>query len=107
MTIEWTDVAAESEFEPGSCRRLVAEGVTMAVFNIDGRYYAIEDICSHEAETLSNGKLCGLEITCPRHEARFSLVTGEALSPPAYEPVAVFPVRVENGRVQVRDDRFD
>lgn len=105
--IEWTDVAAEAEFLPGTCRRLEVDGVAMAIFNVDGRYYAIEDLCSHEAETLSNGQLTGLEIACPRHESRFSLVTGEALSPPAYEPIAIFPVRLENGRVQVRDPRFD
>ncbi|MDP2883058.1 MAG: non-heme iron oxygenase ferredoxin subunit [Azonexus sp.] len=105
--IEWTDVAAEAEFLPGSCRRVEVDGVEMAVFNVDGRFYAIEDLCSHESETLSNGQLNGLEITCPRHQARFSLVTGEALSPPAYEPVATFPVRVEKGRVQVRENRFD
>ena len=81
--------------------------VAIAVFNVDGHYYAIEDLCSHESSTLANGTLSGLEIICPRHEARFSLVTGEALSPPAYEPVPVFPVRVEAGRVQVRDPRFD
>lgn len=104
---EWTDVAGVAEFLPGSCVRLNVDGVDMAVFNVDGRYYAIEDLCSHEAETLSNGAVNGLEITCPRHEARFSLVTGEALSPPAYEPIAVFPVRVADGRVQVRDARFD
>jgi len=104
---EWTDVAAAAEFPPGTRRCVLADGAAIAVFNIDGRYYAIEDLCSHEAETLSNGTLCGLEIACPRHEARFSLVSGEALSPPAYEPVAVFPVRLENGLVQVRDDRFD
>lgn len=104
---EWTDIAAESEFPPGSCRRIEVDGVAVAIFNIAGRYYAIEDVCSHEAETLSNGRLNGLEISCPRHAARFSLVTGAALSAPAYEPIAVFPVRVENGRVQVRDDRFD
>lgn len=104
---EWTDVAAVAEFLPGSCRRLHVDGVAIAVFNVEGRYYAIEDVCSHEAETLSNGKLNGLEITCPRHAARFSLVTGDALSPPAYEPVAIFPVQVDNGRVQVRDPRFD
>lgn len=105
--IEWTDVAAEAEFPPGTCRRIEADGVAMAVFNVAGRYYAIEDLCSHESETLSNGRLDGLEITCPRHEARFSLETGAALSPPAYEPVATFPVRLEDGRVQVRDHRFD
>lgn len=104
---EWTDVAAETELEPGACCRVDVDGVAIAVFNVDGRYYAIEDLCSHEAETLSNGQLNGLEITCPRHAARFSLVDGAALSPPAYEPIAVFPVRIENGRVQVRDNRFD
>jgi len=104
---EWTDVAAVADFFPGSYRQVEVDGVAIAVFNVDGRYYAIEDVCSHEAETLSNGQLTELEITCPRHAARFSLVTGEALSPPAYEPVAIFPVRLENGRVQVRDNRFD
>jgi 3-phenylpropionate/trans-cinnamate dioxygenase ferredoxin component len=105
--IEWTDVAAASEFPPGSCRSVEVDGVMVAVFNVDGRYYAIEDLCSHEAAALSGGRLSGLEISCPRHASRFSLVTGAALSPPACEPVAVFPVRLDNGRVQVRDDRFD
>lgn len=104
---DWTDVAAVADFLPGSCRQVEVDGVAIAVFNVDGRHYAIEDVCSHEAETLSNGQLTGLEITCPRHAARFSLVTGEALSPPAYEPVAIFPVRLESGRVLVRDHRFD
>ena len=104
---DWTDVDAAANFLPGSFRRLDLGGVAVAVFNVDGRYYAIEDLCSHEAETLSDGPLDGLEIICPRHAARFSLLTGDALSPPAYEPVAVFPVRVEQGRVQVRDNRFD
>lgn len=104
---KWTAVSRVENFSPGSYLQLEVDGVAMAIFNVDGRYYAIEDICSHEAETLAGGKLDGLEITCPRHEARFSLLTGEALSPPAYEPVATFPVRVENGIVQVRDDRFD
>lgn len=104
--IQWTSVAAVSEFPPGSCRRLVVDGISLAIFNVEGRYCAIEDVCSHEAETLSNGRLEGLEITCPRHAARFSLLTGAALSPPAYEPVAVFPVRLENGLVQVGNEPF-
>lgn len=103
----WTEVAPLAEFPPGSCRRVDIGGVAVAVFNVDGRFYAIEDLCTHEAETLSNGERIGLEIVCPRHQARFSLVSGEALSPPAYEAVAVFPVRTEDGRVLVRDDRFD
>ena len=104
---EWTDVARQADFGPGTRRTVIADGVQMAVFNIDGTYHAIEDLCTHEAETLSNGEVEGCEVICPRHAARFSLITGEALAPPAYEPVAVFPVRVEQGMVQVRDHRFD
>lgn len=104
---DWTDVAATADFPPGTCRTVDAAGTPIAVFNIDGEYYAIEDLCTHEAETLSDGKVDGLVVTCPAHQARFSLVDGAALSPPAYEPVAVFPVRITNGIVQVRDDRFD
>jgi len=105
--IEWTRVAAVAEFPPGTCRLLVVHGISVVIFNAEGRYFAIEDRCSHEAEPLSKGKVEGLEISCPRHAARFSLLTGEALSPPAYEPIAIFPVRIENGQVQVGNTNLD
>ena len=101
---DWISVAAAIDFPPGTFRTVDVEGTPVAVFNIDGNYYAVADLCTHEAETLSDGKVDALEITCPRHGARFSLVTGEALSPPAYEPVTTFPVRLQAGMVQVRDD---
>ena len=104
---DWTDVAPADGFPPGTCRTVDVDGVPIAVFNVNGRYYAIEDLCTHEAETLSDGEVLDDIIVCPRHGAQFSLVTGEALSPPAYEAVPTFPVQVENGMVQVRDDRFD
>ena len=102
---DWVDVAPVQDFPPGSVRVLEVEGTPIAVFNVAGRYYAIEDLCSHEEETLSDGDVEGEEIACPRHGARFSLVTGAALSPPAYESVATFAVRVEDGVVKVRDER--
>lgn len=104
---DWIDVAAATGFPPGSRRCVEADGVEIVVFNIDGHFHAIEDLCSHAAYPLSDGVLEGCELSCALHGARFSVITGAALSPPAYEPVAVFPVRVEGGRVQVRDDRFD
>jgi len=102
---DWVDVARVKDFPPGSVRALEVEGTPVAVFNVAGRYYAIEDVCTHEEETLSAGEVEGEEIVCPRHGARFSLVTGAALSPPAYEAVATFAVRVEDGVVKVRDAR--
>ncbi|MBP8288377.1 MAG: Rieske 2Fe-2S domain-containing protein, partial [Chromatiaceae bacterium] len=53
------------------------------------------------------GTLNGREITCPRHGARFDITTGEVTAPPAYEAVAVLPVRITAGLVVVRDDRWD
>lgn len=99
--MEWIAVAPVDTFTAGSRRTLDVDGVQVAVFNVEGSYFAIADTCSHEAETLSDGILEGREIVCPRHGSRFSLITGAALSPPAYEPVATFPVRVENGIVQL------
>jgi 3-phenylpropionate/trans-cinnamate dioxygenase ferredoxin subunit len=103
---EWVAVARAEDFPPGAVRTLEIEGTQIAVFNVDGRFHAIEDLCSHEAETLSDGEVTGDEVICPRHGARFSLLTGEALSPPAYEPVVTFPVRITEGMVMVKDDRW-
>ena len=105
--VEWIEIARVEDFPPGAVRTLEIEGTPVAVFNLNGRYHAIEDVCSHEAETLSGGEVAGEEIICPRHGAHFSILTGAALSPPAYEPVATFPVRVDGGMVTVRDDRWD
>jgi len=110
---DWTDVAPAVEIGPGQSRLINIEDVDIAVFNLDGRYYAIEDMCSHDGSAMLG---CGLEaaeviegdqIICPRHGARFCIRTGAALNPPAYEPVTCFPVRVENGMVQTRDNRWD
>jgi 3-phenylpropionate/trans-cinnamate dioxygenase ferredoxin subunit len=83
------------------------DGAQVAVFNLEGELFAIEDVCTHDAGTLTGGTIEGDCIVCPRHGARFSIRTGAALSAPAYEPTACLPVRVEQGVVQVRDDRWD
>jgi len=105
--MNWTDVARVEDFPPGSHRLVDVDGVAVAVFNLDGSYHAIEDVCSHDGGDLSSGDVESDQVVCPRHGAHFSLRTGEALSPPAYEAIPTFPVRVEDGMVQVRDDRWD
>lgn len=103
----WTRVARTEVFPPGSSRMIEVEGARIAVFNVDGNYYAIEDLCTHDNGDLAGGEVKGCEIVCPRHGARFDLRTGAVTAPPAYEPVAVFPVRIEDGWIEVRDDRWD
>lgn len=104
---EWIKVAACAELVPGSWHVLDVDGAQVAVVNVAGEFFAIEDVCTHDGGELTGGTLCGYEIECPRHGARFDLRTGAALCAPAYEPTAVFPIRIEDGVVWVRDDRWD
>ena len=104
---DWISVASADEIAPGQWRVADVDGTQVVVFNIDGGYYAIEDVCTHDGGQLTGGHVEGDQIVCPRHGARFCVRTGEALTAPAYEPTAKFPVRVEHGEVQVRDDRWD
>ncbi len=103
----WVVVAAVDDLPPGAGKVVDIDGALIAVFNIGGEYFAIEDVCTHDGGELASGVLEGDQIICPRHGARFCVRTGEALSAPAYEPTAKFPVRIENGVIQVRDDRWD
>jgi 3-phenylpropionate/trans-cinnamate dioxygenase ferredoxin subunit len=104
---EWTHAADESDLNPGQHVVIDVDDVMVAVFNIDGEFYAIEDVCTHDGSEIASGCIYGDEIECPRHGARFSIKTGEVTAPPAYDPVDIFPVQVVNGMVQVRDDRWD
>jgi 3-phenylpropionate/trans-cinnamate dioxygenase ferredoxin component len=104
---DWVTVAKTDELAPGEWRTLDVDGTAVVVFNIEGDYYAIEDVCTHDGGQLTGGAVEGDQIICPRHGSRFCIKTGEALTPPAYEPTAKFPVRVHEGAVQVRDDRWD
>jgi 3-phenylpropionate/trans-cinnamate dioxygenase ferredoxin subunit len=104
---EWVTVAREGELAPGEWRVVDVNDTQIAVFNLDGQFYAIADVCTHDAGQLTGGTVEGDEIVCPRHGARFSIRTGAALAAPAYEPTDTFPVRVEAGQIQVRDDRWD
>lgn len=102
----WTDVARVEELPPGSRRVVDMDGVMVAVFNLGGAYHAIEDTCPHDRGELASGALEGEEIVCPRHGARFSVITGRSESPLAYRAVDVMEVRVADGIVQVRDPRW-
>jgi 3-phenylpropionate/trans-cinnamate dioxygenase ferredoxin subunit len=104
---DWTPVCHIDELPPGAHRTCDLDGTQVAVFNLGGELYAIEDLCTHDGGILTGGPVEGDQIVCPRHGARFSIRSGEALTAPAYEPTSTFPVRVEDGVVQVRDERWD
>jgi len=98
----WLEVAAAQDIPPGAHEILETDDEIIAVFNIDGEYFAIEDVCTHDGEELTGGPVEGDQIICPRHGARFCIRTGQALTPPAYEDVRTYAVRVREGRVEVK-----
>ncbi|HXH72633.1 MAG TPA: non-heme iron oxygenase ferredoxin subunit [Mariprofundaceae bacterium] len=98
---EWVDVAPVAELPAGSRKVVNTEAGEIAVFNLDGDCFAIADICTHDGGELASGRCEGDEIICPRHGARFCIRDGRSLTPPAYEDIETFPVRVENGVIQV------
>lgn len=104
---EWVTVARVAEFGSGERRVVELDDTQVVVFNLGGQYYAIEDVCTHDGGRLTGGTVEGDQIVCPRHGARFCIRTGAALSAPAYEPTSTFPVRMQDGVIQVNDDRWD
>ncbi|MCF6209033.1 MAG: non-heme iron oxygenase ferredoxin subunit [Ghiorsea sp.] len=101
---EWIDVAAEHDCPKGERMIVDTDAGKIAIFHLSQGLYAIEDRCSHDGGELASGECEGNEIICPRHGARFCILNGKALTPPAYEAIEVFEVRVVDGMIQVDID---
>lgn len=100
--MSWLHVASSESIADGDYAQLEVDGALVAVFNIHGTFYAIEDTCTHDGGELAGGVIDGDVVICPRHGARFCLRTGAALTPPAYEPVRTFETRINDGIVEVK-----
>lgn len=98
----WHPVAAAATIAPGDYAQTEIDATLIAVFNIGGEFYAIDDVCTHDGGELAGGAVDGDVVICPRHGARFCLRTGAALTPPAYEPVKTYETRVNDGIVEIR-----
>jgi 3-phenylpropionate/trans-cinnamate dioxygenase ferredoxin subunit len=101
---KWIDAGAPGDLGDGQTISIAVGRRMIAVARSGDAYFAIEDICTHDGAALTGGAIEGTEIICPRHGARFCLRTGEALTPPAYEPVRVFETKIEGGHLWVRAD---
>lgn len=104
---DWVFVCATSQLLPGEMTTVWDGDTAIVVFNHDGTFYALEDRCSHEDFELSAGAFDAANgtIECVLHGARFDVRDGRALCAPAYEPVAKFPVKVDDAGIWTRDDR--
>ena len=94
-------VASASEIAPGQARLVNVKGKEIALFNIEGTFFALGNACTHEEGPLAEGDIEGHEVTCPWHGARFDIRTGAVLCAPAYDDAARYNVRVTGTDIEV------
>lgn len=94
-------VATVDEVQPGERLLLEVDGLPLAVFNVNGEFFCVADLCSHDDGPIGEGDLEGHDIICPRHGARFDLRTGKVLSFPAIVGIPAYPVTVTGGEIAI------
>jgi 3-phenylpropionate/trans-cinnamate dioxygenase ferredoxin component len=98
---DWVDVGDATAAVDGAPLSVEVDGIPIVVVRCGSELYAVEDRCTHDGEPLGGAEVEACQIICPRHGAHFCLKTGEALTPPAYEPVRTYKVREQDGRILV------
>jgi ferredoxin-NADP reductase/nitrite reductase/ring-hydroxylating ferredoxin subunit len=93
---DFVKVANTKDIRPSQMKEVEVNGQNVCVVNVEGKYYAIGSICTHEGGPLADGTLEGYEVECPWHNSKFDVRTGEVTSPPASEPEPAFEVKVDD-----------
>ena len=99
-----TKLGSRTDVSPGKPACLQIEGKSIALFEVEGSFLAVDNDCTHAGGPLSEGEVVGACVVCPWHGARFDLRTGQALEPPADEPVRAYPVTVQGGELWIELD---
>jgi 3-phenylpropionate/trans-cinnamate dioxygenase ferredoxin subunit len=95
-------VARETDISPGEVKIVDADGKSLCLGHCeDGTWGAIDNVCTHDGGVLGEGELEDCQVECPRHGARFELLTGRVTALPAVFPVNAYPVRIVDGEIQV------
>ena len=92
---QWYKVASVGDIKPNSAIQVLVDEKFLAIFHVDGKYFAIDDACSHVGGNLSEGSLEGNIVTCPWHGATFDITCGKALSEPAETDVGSYKLKIE------------
>jgi glycine betaine catabolism B len=99
---EFVKVANTNDIQSSRMRAFQINGLEVCIANVDGKYYAINNICTHEGGPLADGRIDGYEVECPWHSSKFDVRTGQVIQPPASEPEPVYEVKVEGNSILVR-----
>ena len=100
---EFVQVARVSDIAPGERMWIEFEEETVILFNVNGTFYCIADLCTHDDGPLEDGVIVGYEVECPRHGARFDVRTGAPRCLPAVTPVPTYEVKIEGEEIFVEN----
>ncbi len=98
---EATKVATKQDLQPGDALCVEVNGQKIALFNVEGNYYALDDTCTHVGGSLSQGEVSATSVTCPWHGAQFELETGNVVRAPAQDSVGSYKVIVEGDEIKI------
>ena len=104
MSAKRIELCSTDEVAPGAALKVETEGLTLAVFNVGGEFYVIDDLCTHGPGSLSEGYIEDDVVECNFHNGQFNIKTGEVVSPPCMVPIKTYKTTVENGRVFIDAD---
>jgi glycine betaine catabolism B len=99
---DFVKVANTKDIQPSQMKEVEVNGENICVANVEGKYYAIGSICTHEGGPLADGTLEGYEVECPWHNSKFDVRTGEVTSPPASEPEPAYEVKVDGNSILIK-----
>src|ERR671919_397888 len=102
LSENFVKVAETRDIQPSQMKEVEVNGQNICVVNVDGKYYAIGSICTHEGGPLADGTLEGYEVECPWHNSKFDVRTGEVTSPPASEPEPAYEVKVDGNSILIK-----
>ncbi|HEX5186040.1 MAG TPA: Rieske 2Fe-2S domain-containing protein [Nitrososphaeraceae archaeon] len=99
---EFVKVANTNDIQPSQMKEVQVNGESICIANVEGKYYAIGNICTHEGGPLADGTLQGYEVECPWHASKFDVRTGEVKEPPASEPEPVYQIKVDGNNILIK-----
>jgi nitrite reductase/ring-hydroxylating ferredoxin subunit len=102
LSEDFVKVSDTKDIQPSQMKAVEVGGEIICVVNVEGKYYAIDNICTHEGGPLADGTLEGYEVECPWHTSKFDVRTGEVTNPPASAPEQAYEVKVEGNNILVK-----
>jgi 3-phenylpropionate/trans-cinnamate dioxygenase ferredoxin component len=99
--VAWHDVGAQADLNEDQPLSVKVGDLEIGVYTLNGKLYALEDICPHAYALLSQGFVVGEEVECPLHGAMFNITTGKCTKEPGGRDLKIYPVKLEGARVLV------